>query len=207
MAKDDRAKVRMTVIHFETESSNATLEENIKAISQTLTRALSHPPRIIHTGQAASHGDGSAAAAITSADDLHIEESDEQAEPVSTNGSKKPTSARQYRTPKIVDLDLASGPQPLKTFLEDANPDNDIKKYLVIAYWLKKYRNINDVTMDHTYTCYRHMGAGWQVPTDAAAPFRAMKRKEYGYMKSGSSKGSYTINHVGENVVEGMVKA
>jgi hypothetical protein len=30
----------MTVIHFETESDNATLQEKIRAITQTLTRAL-----------------------------------------------------------------------------------------------------------------------------------------------------------------------
>ena len=39
MAKDDKAKVKMTVIHFETESDNLTLQENIRAISHALTRA------------------------------------------------------------------------------------------------------------------------------------------------------------------------
>ena len=88
--------------------------------------------------------------------------------------------------------------------LEQKKPDGDIKRYLVITYWLKKYRNIEEVTMDHAYTCYRHMGTGWQVPGDAAAPFRAMKGKHYGWMKAGSAKGAYVINHLGENEVGRM---
>ena len=46
MAKEDKAKIKMTVIHFETESDNATLQENIRAITQTLTRALASPQRV-----------------------------------------------------------------------------------------------------------------------------------------------------------------
>jgi len=32
MAKEDKARVKMTVIHFETESDNATLQENIRSL-------------------------------------------------------------------------------------------------------------------------------------------------------------------------------
>ena len=38
-----RGKVKMTVIHFETESDNATLQENIRSIANTLSRALTQP--------------------------------------------------------------------------------------------------------------------------------------------------------------------
>ena len=33
MAKQDIGKIKMTVIHFETESENATLQENVRAIA------------------------------------------------------------------------------------------------------------------------------------------------------------------------------
>jgi D-mannonate dehydratase len=46
LAKEDKAKIKMTVIHFETESDNATLQENIRAITQTLIRALASPQRV-----------------------------------------------------------------------------------------------------------------------------------------------------------------
>ena len=49
MAREEKAKVKMTVIHFETESDNATLQENVRAIAHTLTRALAAPQRIVPT--------------------------------------------------------------------------------------------------------------------------------------------------------------
>jgi hypothetical protein len=49
LAKEDKAKIKMTVIHFETASDNSTLQENIRAITQTLTRALASQQRVAYT--------------------------------------------------------------------------------------------------------------------------------------------------------------
>ena len=208
MTKQDIGKIKMTVIHFETESENATLQENVRAIAHTLTRALSSPPRISSMTGRLLAGDGGMSEA---AREINEEEDgldgDAMLSAATSSPTKQNTSARQYPTPQPVDLDLTSGNVPLQTFLEQKAPEGDIKRYLAIAYWLKKYHNIEDVTMHHIYTCYRHMGAGWQVPADAAAPLRAMKRKQYGWMKGGSGKGSYVINHLGENEIEKMGNA
>ena len=204
MARENKAKVKMTVIHFETESDNATLQENIRAIAQTVSRALVSPPRLVPASAQLTASNGLAAAEAIP--DIEGVDAIDPETMQSTNGSSssKKSGPRQYRTPQAVDLDLTSGDVPLKDFLEQKKPDGDIKRYLVITYWLKKYRNIEEVTMDHAYTCYRHMGTGWQVPGDAAAPFRAMKGKHYGWMKAGSAKGAYVINHLGENEVGRM---
>ncbi len=205
MGKEDRAKIRMTVIHFETESSNATLEENVKAISQTLTKALSQPQRIIHHTSANSP---SVLSDLNSSEPILEENEEIEAEELGpgSNGTKKTGAARQYRTPKVLNIELSDGEVPLKRFLEDKNPDGDIKRYLAIAFWLKKYRNIPEISADHTYTCYRHMGTGWPFPSDPTAAFRTMKRKNYGWMTSGAGKGTYSINHIGENEVNKMGK-
>ena len=105
------------------------------------------------------------------------------------------------RQPVPLDLDLSSGDMSLKTFLEGKNLDTDIKRYLAIAYWFKHHRNTTAITMDHAYTAYRFVDLGWNVPKDASGPFRAMKQKRYGWMGAGAEKGSYAINHIGENEV------
>ena len=206
MAKEDKAKVKMTVIHFETESDNVTLQENIRTISHTLTRALTNNHRVILPAAQLTSGNGSTEVAPET-DETDLVDEDTSTSLVGSQTAKKKGAARQYTTPQAIDLDLISGDMPLKKFLEAKNPDGDIKKYLAIAYWLRKYRNVEEITMHYAYTCYRHMGTGWQVPPDAAAPLRAMKRKQYGWMRTGSAKGAYAINHLGENEVEKMPNA
>lgn len=204
MAKDDRAKVKMTVIQFETESDNVTLLENIRSITQTLTKALAPAPRFaLASIQPAPSGTDPSIQAFS---EIEEEEDAPQrvAQPTATTSMKNGV-ARQYRTPKPIDLDLSSGSVPLKTFMDKAKPEGDIKRYLAITYWLKTYLQIEEISMDHAYTCYRHMGTGWQVPADASKPFRQMKSKTYGWMKSGSSRGSFVINHLGENEARKMI--
>jgi hypothetical protein len=202
MAREEKAKVKMTVIHFETESDNTTLQENVRAIAHTMSRALAAPQRIIPTpAQLTSNNEQT----IIQPEDIDDESGIDEGGLLSLSpSSKKKGAARQYRTPQPLELDLVSGESPLKSFLDQKQPDTDVKRYLAIAHWLKQHRNIQEVTMDHMYTCYRHMGTGWQVPADAGAPLRAMKAKQYGWMKTGSAKGTYVINHLGENEIQKM---
>jgi hypothetical protein len=192
LAKEDKAKVKMTVIHFETESDNATLQENIRAIAHTLTRALATPQRVVYALPQLPGGnstDTEIAPEVGEQDVIDAEEVPPSSAPKPKGGS------RQYRTPQPLDIDLTSGDVPLKAFLEQKKPDGDVKRYLAIAYWLKKYRDINEVTMDHAYTCYRHMG--WQVPKEAGQPFRTMKTKSYGWVKSGTASTTLSVSVMG----------
>jgi hypothetical protein len=205
VAKDDNAEVEMTVIHFKTKSNNATLQENVRAIANTLTRALAPPPRVIQTPAQLTSGNGASADGTVQGQlfeaDGHEDAIDIDATSV-TKKAKKGT-ARELRTPEVLDLDLTSGDMPLKLFFEQKKPEGDNKRYLAIAYWLKEYRKIVEITMDHAHTCYRSLG--WNTPRDASAPLRSMKKQ--GWMKRGSSPGAYAINHVGEGVVNDMGQA
>jgi hypothetical protein len=209
MAKDDKATVEMTVIHFKTTSDNATLQENIRAIANTLTRALSPAPRIVQAPAQLQPGNGASnGSAVVIEQTPEIEEYEkpvevEEATASSTSKAKK-NAARQYTQPQVLDLDLGSGDVPLKTFLEQKKPQSTLKRYLAILYWFKHYCNLTEITMDHAYNAYRFMGTGWNVPKDVSGPFRAMKKKQYGWATSGSTPGSYAITHIGENEVNKM---
>jgi hypothetical protein len=202
LAKEDKAKIKMTVIHFETESDNATLQENIRAITQTLTRALASPQRAYTPAHLPSANGVDTKPNVGVDDEPDVLDVEVMPSSPTSPSSKKRGGARSSRTPQPIELELTSGDMPLKGFIEQKKPDGDIKRYLAIVYWLKKYRNINEVNMDHAYTCYRYLG--WQVPADASAPLRAMKSTRYGWMTAGSIRGAYVINHIGENQVEQM---
>jgi hypothetical protein len=173
-------------------------------VANTLARALTPPqPRAIPRPAQLPAGNG-AAAGENAPEEIDEFEDAIDVEATSVSTKAKPGKAPTLRQPQPVELDLISGDVPLKAFMEKKNPTADVKRYLAIAYWLKQYRGLNEITMDHAYTCYRHMGTGWNVPKDASGPLRQMKKKQYGWMASGSTPGSFAINHLGENEVNNM---
>jgi len=200
LAKEDKGKVKMTVIHFETESDNETLQENIRSIAQTLSRALTPPPpRIVHAPAQLASGNGTGSELAQGDNGESALDADFELTP-SPKPKPKAKGVAQLRTPQPLDLDLNAGDPPFKAFMEQKKPAGDTKKYLVVAQWLKTNLNIEEITMDHAYTCYRAMG--WNVPNDAAVPFRNAKAN--GWMKKGATRGAYVINHIGEGVVNDM---
>ncbi len=98
-------------------------------------------------------------------------------------------------------MDLTTGSMPLEQFCQSKNPDSDNMKYLVIAFWLKKYRKITAITADHIHTCYRHIG--WNTPRRPIQPLRDLKSRQQ-WMSKSEGVGEYAINHIGENEVSKM---
>jgi hypothetical protein len=118
------------------------------------------------------------------------------------NGGEPVAKTRTPRKPipvKVLDVDLNSGDVPFEKFAKEKGPQATLSRHLVAAYWFKKYRNLDGITADHAFTCYKKMSWG-TVIRDFAQPFRDIARAGRGAMK----KGVFTINHIGEDVVEKM---
>ena len=114
----------------------------------------------------------------------------------------KARAPRKYKAPKVISLELGKGTVPLKQFIEQKQPgDTDSKRFLVCAVWLKENLSINEVSIDHIHTCYRHMN--WQTPKHPQITLDNLKRKNQ-WIDKGSTPGTYAINHVGENQVMEM---
>lgn len=110
--------------------------------------------------------------------------------------SKKPSGNGQKRklpVPEVIDLGLTGGNTPLAQFIQEKNPTDHSKRYLVIAAWLKDYRQIDEITINHIYTFYRSLKLN--VVPDVAGVFRSNKKQ--GWFNSGTQRGMYAINHVG----------
>ncbi len=103
----------------------------------------------------------------------------------------------RYTVPKLLkDLDLDSGPRPFKEFAQEIDPQTDNHRYLVIAAWLKEFRNIDLIDINHIFTCNQKMG--WKTQKDVGQPFRQLKRKSY---FDNPSKGQWEITHIGRDHV------
>lgn len=194
-------KSKMTVMMVQLEGDDQTVQEGIRTISQAMGNMISSA-RVLQAKPAA---------ALATPEKSATDEEGGEALDTDGNGNgggeglvlepQEERSARpagKPRTPKVLNLDMKAAKIPLKEFCEMKQVgESDTTRYLVIAFWLKENLNIPAVTMDHVYTCYRLLN--WQTPADASSPLRSMKKS--GWFDKGTDKGSYSINHVGENQI------
>jgi hypothetical protein len=110
------------------------------------------------------------------------------------------TAKRRYPVPSILDLDLTSGDMPFVRFHHEKNPGDHSKRYLVIAAWLKEYRQLNEIGDDHAYTCYRTLSL--KTVADIGSVFRSGKKQ--GWFNSGTQRALFAINHVGLKQVNNL---
>lgn len=197
----DRGRVKVRVIEFEMDGSNQTLRDSIRDIVGAIGR---HPGPLTRLPPAAppkslEHLDE---------DDVIPREPDDQEdngidEP-NGNGTRAPRT-RKFRAPKILPIDnFDSAEKSLQVLMDEGSPDSEVLKYLVAAYWFKHYGGVAEVTADHIYTAFRHLG--WHAADDVAKPLRSMKSRPYNYVDSGATRGTFAVNHIGDKKVDELIK-
>jgi len=192
VAGSGNSKIRF--IMLEAELNDGNLSQITQAISNALNKSgVAH--RLVAapvTNSAISNGGD-----VDEAQDEVVEEVAQQ------ETSRVPRKPRKISVPKVlVDVDLNSGDMPFAKFAEGKAPTSDLARHLVVAYWFKAYRQVNSVSIDHVYTCYKKVGWSTDIK-DFAQPFRDVQRQQ----GRGEFKGGlFTINHLGEDAVEKMPK-
>jgi len=188
------SKIRFVML--EADLRDGDLTEITQAISSALRQSPS-PQRLISAPtrtQSEAGGNGA------SVDEPPLETDVEDVEEVDTSRTGK--ARPKFSNPKVLpEVDLNSGEMPFETFAtQKGPPKKELQRYLIVAYWFKKYRNLDSITQDHVYTCYKKMG--WGTPTkDFIQPLRDLASKNgRGEFKSPN----FTINHIGEDAVEKM---
>jgi len=195
---------KMTVIIFQLDGEDSTVQEGIRTINHAVTsivKPAAMPPKSVSPANVLTPGNGGDESGDdeTAADEIQDESSE-----LHDGGAVErdtPPRVRTFKTPEVVNVDLTAGPMGLKEFLSQKKvADNDNQRYLAIAFWFKEYRQIPEIHNGHIWTAYRHMK--WNPQPDIAQPFRSMKKS--GLFGKGSARGSYAINHVGEGRVNEM---
>ncbi len=196
LKKGSSSRIRFVVLDAEL-GDGESLTEITRAISNALAQA--QPGRRLIAAPARPEGDtggnGGGTIEVEHKPEAEVEEVEE------TDVTPRSTKARKFPTPKAVpDLDPNSGEMTFEQFAKKkGSPDQALKRYLLVAYWCKKYRDIEAVTQDHVYTCYKVTGWGTDIK-NFAQPLRDLGRFGRGEFKAGA----FTINHVGEALVEKM---
>jgi hypothetical protein len=106
-------------------------------------------------------------------------------------------SRKPAPTPDIVPIEM-NDEVSLASFAQGKDSKSHHKRFLIAAAWLKEHRNVDAVTVDHIYTCYRSMSWPTNIP-DFAQPLRELKSKKF---FTQPEKGRYAINHIGLDYVK-----
>lgn len=118
--------------------------------------------------------------------------------------------ARKSRLPKgIADLDFNSAAPTFRDFVAEKKPKDQFDWYLLVAYWMKKYKQIDEIGLPHVVTAKQYIGpdGDWgSLPEDAGQPFRDGRRASHGIFEKGSRNGLSKITKTGEDRVDRMGK-
>ncbi len=200
MARVSATKVsgtsRVRFIMLDAELANGDLSQVTQAIQNALRPPTAPNQRFVASTTTATNGAATAKSGTENA------EADEPEGDVAENAiteeplvetSSDVSKPRKFRTPKVLDVDLETATS-FQTFAEEKNPSSDLKRFLVVAAWFKLHRNIDAITVDHVYTCYR--AVKWPTAIqDFSLPLRQLKHKQL--VTGGAGKGLYAINHLG----------
>jgi len=115
----------------------------------------------------------------------------------------KTSSARKKDSFTLLkDLDLSG--KPLKTesfsdFVKHKKSTSHVQFITISVYYLAKIMNLENITIDHVYTCYKNIGK--RPPNNLAQSFKDASGKRYGYIDF-SDRENIKIPHIGETLVE-----
>ena len=100
---------------------------------------------------------------------------------------------------KDLDLSERNGANvSLKDFVAEKNPSSNVQKTAVFVYYLQNKLNIEEITIDHIFTCYKSMS--FRMPNNLKQNLTDTCSSKYGYISR--KDGKYTMTVVGANYVE-----
>lgn len=203
MPQSSSGKVKFRIIEFEMEGGNDRIEQGLRAFAQSVARSDT-APRIT------SNIRGSAPGILEASQPQHVENATEsQPNPEvaeSEEASEIPSPQRPRRrpaprAPKFLNtVDLTAADVQLAAYVAMKDPKDTQEKYIVISQWFKEFLGVEEFSVDHIYTAYKHLGWQAQLPPDPGQPLRDLRYKK-SWLDQGSGKATYKLNWSGTNYV------
>jgi hypothetical protein len=181
---------RIKFIMFDAEIADDQIQSVMQAITSSLRGPAGTPTlRRITAPASAANGNGSIeeSSEVEMIDEGGAEQED--ALDVTPAAQKKKMPRKPGPKPNIIPIDIDSEP-PLSTL---GKFKSHHKAYVAIAAWLHDHRATPVISVDHVYTCYRHIN--WPINlSDFAKPFRELKFRQF---FTQPEPGKYAINQLG----------
>jgi len=120
--------------------------------------------------------------------------------PRSKPKGKSRAKANSATSPSVVrDLNLKpKGKDSFDQFAAQKKPGSNQHKCVVAVYYLRHELALSSITVDHVYTCFKHMQ--WRVPSSLANTM-AYVSSVHGWLDT-RNMGDIKLTTIGENLVE-----
>jgi hypothetical protein len=218
-------RVQGFVFGINLQGTEEVVTEGIKAFTQALASSglaltpASATRSVLVAGKPNGSSAPAAAAAAPAAVDVEdseevseaiepteIESTEEETELESNgNGSAKKRNYSFRRPDFMHELDLSTAKKPLADYVQEKGGDglSLLDKYVVVAVWLKEFKNVDEFTIHHIYTAFDNLGWKAQIPVDHSQPLRDLKGKKHFVTKEKGAKG-YKVSWQGTQYVENL---
>lgn len=195
---DAIGKVKFRVIEFELEGTDAAMQETIRGFTAALNRnSAGAMPRTLRNTPTKQLEQNSGEAEQEFVGDEAIEAEEVE---LAAPQPRRPSAPKKVKPLKLLtDFRMDDSEPTLKDFAAQHDTGSNLAKYRVIAYWFKHTKNMPDLTTDHFFTAYRFLG--WSTPKDPYTPIDNLRNPARAQFSLGETKGTVTINHVGERLV------
>jgi hypothetical protein len=206
---NEKKRGKFQFVFLNLEGDDETLQEALRQAGVIMNRGMSSAPRTlvaVPVPQALPDGSGNGTATqqIYEVVDEGAQAVEAEATFTATapSGMKAKSAKRPPRAPELLkDFDPSDAELSFSEYVKQKAISTNFNKYLVIGSWFKKYKQVDEISTSHIYTCYQLMK--WSAPDEMGQPFRDMKRT-HSYFDKGSKTGSWAITIIGLNEVDRM---
>ena len=192
---------RIKVVYFEAENVSSDLTGVINAFANAVRNA---PVQVIANQPPPPQIEGGRGVKVID-DSTPASETEEEV----IEGTVKPSiRRRQTREKKAFagrpddSIDWNGDGTQFVPYFKDKNPQDTMKKYLVIAAWFKRHGGKESIDTNIIYNAYRRLN--WQVLSDVAQPFHEGLKPRNGYFNTEKGSGNYAITTIGLQRVDDM---
>ena len=200
-SNDGDNNARIKVVYFEAENVSSDLTGVINAFANAVRNApvqviANRPPPQIENGRET----------VVVEDTPLASENEEEASnlPPTSTVRRPPREKKSFQGKPDDSINWDGNGTPFLSYFKGKDPQETIKKYLVIAAWFKRYGGKDSIDTNIIYNAYRTLG--WQVLSDVAQPFQDGSKPRNGYFTTDKGSGNYAITTIGLQRVDDLAK-